>query len=277
VNQNDLSIPRKELTEKASEKISPHELIIKFRDIHKELIVELLKGHPFDNIKIVRKDHGEYFAYCQFSGDIKELNKQLEALKTKALLSIGKQDRDKSTVLEFFVDFNELPSVRPVLSGPHRRRNKAFIWTAVFVGLVLLALTANKVRPLIEKRLTPAAPTQKGIEPLPTRPAWNMFVLPRYQPGWLDVKQTFGLGESTMLRFLKKIKSTEFEGHSGILSDLTEYPRIIKRALSLIILKNVKDANQLETMVQGLKATYLQSQPFPDQAKRDHTFINALD
>jgi hypothetical protein len=277
VKRINLPIAPKELTEKDSEQKSLHELIIKFRDIHKELIAEILKGHPFSKIKIVRKDQGEYFAYCQFTGDIKELNNQLKALKTKALLSVGKQEGDKSTILEFFVDFNELSPVIPVLPGPKRKGNKAFIWTATLLGLFLLLLAANKLRPVIEKGLTLSVPKAKITELSPARPAWNMFVLPRYQPGWLEVKKTFELDEITILECFKKIKSTGYEGHSGILNDLTKYPEIIKRALSLIILENVKDTNQLETMVQGLKSKFLRSQPFPDQANRDYAFINALD
>jgi hypothetical protein len=278
VKQRNLPVSTKELQGKDTEKISTHELIIKFSGIRQELISKILKEQAFSNLRVVRKDKAEIFVYCQFTGDINELNKQLKALKSKALLSLGKQGGDKSSILlEFFVDFNELLPVSPVLTGPEQRSRKPASWVAALLAVVLLILGANRYWPIIEDKLSPQVSTTKITAPAPTHPAWNMFVLPRYQPEWIEVKRTFGLDEKTMLELFRRIKSTGHEGYGGILNDLTEYPGIINRALSLIILDNVRDANQLQILIKDLEKKFLRSRPFPDQSGKDHDYINALD
>ena len=77
MKQRNLPISTKELQGKDTEKISAHELLIKFSDVREELIFEILNEQPFTNTKVVRKDKAEIFVYCQFTGNINELNKRL--------------------------------------------------------------------------------------------------------------------------------------------------------------------------------------------------------
>lgn len=270
----------KALAEKGIERIfesqpAKHEVVIKFSRAQKKLVVELLKEHRFGKVSIVRREGKDYFVYCQFAGDMQELDRQLKLLRSKALLSCGEEENGKSSILEFFVDFKELlAGSSPLMQQAEKKRRILFLSVVALSMAVLLIMIAPKVlRQIKTKPVSVLNP--RLIKSSPVYPAWNKFILPRHQQGWAELKKEFSLDESTMLEIFRKIKSTSYSGYSGIAKDLTLYPEIIKRALSMIILKDVKDVEELQKLGEDLKGKFVHGQPFPDQSERH--YINVLD
>ncbi len=253
------------LEKRAESQITTHEIIIKFDRAREELILELLKEQSFGGFKIFRKNKKDCFAYCQFSGDVQELDKQLKILKSKALLSYGEQE-EKGTILEFFIDFDKFLPISAVLSKSKERRKRLALHVSILIVVFLMAIVVLRYS-IIKRSLIFSVPTSKIAQPVAAHPSWNMFILPRYQAGWIRVKKEFTLDEKTMRGLFKKIKSTGYQGYGQILNDLTEYPEIILRALQLIVLSNVKDFTQLQKLTTDLNEKFLRSLPFFDQSK----------
>jgi len=279
---------KKEVQRSFGSQPTSHEVIVKFRRAQEEMIIKLLGEHSFGWPKIVRKSKTDCFAYCQFIGDIAELDRQLKELKSKAILSCG-QSGTESTILEFFVDFDELSLTGPELSklSGERRRRASALRKATIVAVIIAAVWGvyTILSPIVSKSLKlisegtglnshRTVSTTEITRSTSLYPAWNMFILPNYQPAWSEVGETFGFNKGTMLQLLRRISSTGDSGHGQTLSDLTIYPGAIKRALSLVVLQNIRDFDQLQLFIRKLKGRYLYSQPFPDQSE---TFINALD
>ncbi|MBU1209078.1 MAG: hypothetical protein KKH04_19495 [Proteobacteria bacterium] len=254
-----------------------HEVIIKFPWTSKASILELLQS-SFSDVKIAQAKDREYLlAHCLFQGHLKELDEHLRVLKSKAMLILGVKSEDG--ILEFFMEVEEM--ARPQLLGkvektspgfPHiKRLIPLFILVAIFAGGILLV---PKFLQFVESR---HAVSSINLAVKAPKPSWNKFIAPERQGAWLEVQREFCLNDHLMLGLFKNIKDIERYryGYGQLLNDLTIYPEIIKRALALIILKNIHNLDELSKLVEDLKLKYLYSRSFPDE--KNGLYVNALD
>ncbi|MBI3058807.1 MAG: hypothetical protein HYY81_05800 [Deltaproteobacteria bacterium] len=78
------------------------------------------------------------------------------------------------------------------------------------------------------------------------------------------MKEKHGLSAETMVSLFRKIKQIDKYSAGNVLKDLTIYPGAIDRALGLIILKGVGDAEALEALLETLASYHGNNKFLPD-------------
>ncbi|MBI4618901.1 MAG: hypothetical protein HY739_01855 [Desulfobacterales bacterium] len=255
-----------------------HEVIFRFSAGKREHISSLLKEAHFHDVRITEIEGGQLLlAYCRYVGDIKELDKRFQGLKSRALLTID-EERD-SGLFDFFMHFGDItPSM--VLNQPEPKRNQRryfFIFLSVFLFIGILFGWKTLFPRLVSKVETNAKDYVRLEKPPITYPQWNRVIFPKFQPVWLKIKRDFNLEDREMIELFKLIKDIpRYKTSAGQrLNDLTIYPEIIDRALGLIVLKNVKDVEELKKLFRDLELRLAYSQSFPDEEVGK--YVNMLD
>ena len=239
-----------------------HEVVIKLTTEQQEILT-LLISELFQDIHLVKSEDGKWvWCYCKYYGDINELDQVLEALKGKAITGLGESGGNR--FLEFFVDIKSLP-----ISGTFptetkvRRRHGLLLYSLLAVGLsAFLIILYFSLLPLISSMSKPRE------NPLSmSHPSWNKFVFPQYQAGWSEIEREFGFNDQDMIDLFRQIKDVEkySYGYGQMLNDLTIYPEIIRRALNILILKNIRTTNDLSFLLSELKPAFIWNHAFPDQ------------
>lgn len=264
-----------------------HEVIFRFPASKRDLLFSLLKEAHFNDIRTTEIEGGELLlAYCRYVGDIKELDKRLQELKSRALLTIG-EERD-SGLFDFFMHFGDItPSM--VLNQPEPKSNQrrlkikekklkiilifslfSFLFGVLFGWKTLLSRLVSKVE-------TNAKDYVRLEKPPATYSQWNRVIFPEFQPAWLKIKRDYNLEDREMIELFKLIKDMpSYKTSRGqCLNDLTIYPEIVDRALGLIVLKNVKDIEELKELFHDLELKFAYSQSFPDE--EGGKYVNILD
>ncbi|KAF0122939.1 MAG: hypothetical protein FD151_537 [bacterium] len=255
-----------------------HEVIFRFPAGKREHISSLLKEAHFNDVRITEIEGGELLlAYCRYVGDIKELDKRLQELKSRALLTIG-EERD-SGLFDFFMHFEDTAPFR-ALNPPEPERNQRryfFIFLSVFLFICVLFGWKTLLPRLVSKVETDAKDYVRLEKPPTTYSQWNRVIFPEFQPAWLKIKRDYNLEDREMIELFKLIKDMpSYKTSRGqCLNDLTIYPEIVDRALGLIVLKNVKDIEELKELFHDLELKFAYSQSFPDE--EGGKYVNILD
>ena len=100
--------------------------------------------------------------------------------------------------------------------------------------------------------------------PVLTYSQWSPYVLPEYHQAWLDLKKKHRLSDEMTLSLFRAIKVVAKYGSGHHLRDLTIYPRPVDRALSLMILKDVGSAEDLQTLLKTLEGYSARWKSLPD-------------
>jgi len=256
-----------------------YEVIFRFSATKRGRISSLLEEAHFNDVRITEIEGGELLlAYCRYVGDIKELDKRLQELKSRALLTIG-EERDNG-FFDFFMHFENTAPFR-ALNRPEPERNQRryfFIFLSVFLFIgVLFGWKTLLPRRLVSKVETDAKDHVRLEKPPVTYSQWNRVIFPEFQPAWLKIKRDYSLEDREMTELFKLIKDMpSYKTSRGQrLNDLTIYPEIIDRALGLIVLKNVKDTEELKELFHDLELRFAYSQSFPDEEVGK--YVNMLD
>jgi len=252
-----------------------HEVIFRFPARKSEPILSLLKEAHFNDMRIAEIEKGELLlVYCRYFGDIKELDKKLQGLKSRAILTIG--ERRDSGIFDFFMSFADItPSSK--LLNPTKVNQRRYFYIFLLVFLFMGVLFGWKtLLPKLASMIESKRPVR--LEKLPvTYPLWNKFILPEFQLAWLKIKRDYNLDNKEMIGLFKLIKDIPaYRASAGQrLNDLTIYPEIIDRALGLLVLKNVKDLKELNKLFHDLELRFLYSQSFPDE--KAGKYVNMFD
>ena len=109
------------------------------------------------------------------------------------------------------------------------------------------------------------------------RSQWSPYVLPEYHQTWLDLKKKHRLSDEMMVSLFRTIKVVDKYGPGHFLRDLTIYPGPIDRALSLIILKDVGNVEDLQTLFETLEGYSARWKSLPDNPRGSHSLSYSND
>ncbi len=211
-------------------------------------------------------------AYCQFQGNIKALDSKLAALRQSAMVVLGDTEEK---FLDFFVALRQLSQPLPrLLSSSQSRIFPTSIkpdWVKGFLvafGLFLVWQGYQLLSGSIARALNPPPPTS-SVASSPLVSQWSPYVLPEYHQTWLDLKKKHRLSDEMMVSLFRTIKVVDKYGPGHPLRDLTIYPGPIDRALSLMILKDVGGAEDLQTLLKTLEGYSAQWKSLPDNSGKE--------
>jgi len=243
-----------------------YEVIVKFHSGGKELIEAFLLAHMISVTISATGDDDVLLAYCQFQGDIKTLDGKLAALRQSAMVVLGDTEEK---FLDFFVALRQLSQPFPRLlssGGTDTRPN--FLkpeWVTGFLaafGLFVLWQGYQFASGFVSRAVNP--PPASFSAPVLIRSQWSPYVLPEYHQAWFDLKKKYRLSDEMVVSLFRTIKVVDKYGPGHFLRDLTIYPGPIDRALSLMILKDVGGAEDLQTLLKTLDGYSARWKSLPD-------------
>jgi len=254
-----------------------YEVIVKFHRGGREMIEAFLLAHMISVTISATGNNDVLLAYCQFQGDIKTLDSKLAALRQSAMVILG--DKEEK-FLDFFVALRALSKPLPqLLSHNPTTSFQSFLkpgWVTGFLaafGLFALWQGYQFASGFVSRAVNP--PRASFSAPAPIRSHWSPYVLPEYHQTWLDLKKKHRLSDEMMLSLFRTIKVVDKYGPGHFLRDLTIYPGPIDRALSLMILKDVGGAEDLQTLLKTLDGYSARWKSLPDNpGGRDSLFGN---
>lgn len=252
-----------------------YEVIVKFHQDWRPVIEAFLLTNMISVTIAQTANSDVLLAYCQFEGDIKTLDEKLASLRQSAMVVLGDKE-DK--FLDFFVALRQLsqPLPRLLFSGRTGTRPNFLKpeWVTGFLaafGLFVLWQGYQFASGFISRAVNP--PPASFSAPVPTYSQWSPYVLPEYHQAWLDLKKKHGLSDEMMVSLFRTIKVVDKYGAGHFLRDLTIYPGPIDRALSLMILKDVGGAEDLQTLLKTLAGYSARWKSLPDNPRgRDSLF-----
>ena len=254
-----------------------YEVIVKFHRGGKEMIEAFLFAHMISVAISATGNNDVLLAYCQFKGEIKTLDSKLAALRQSAMIVLG--DKEEK-FLDFFVALRALSKPLPqLLSHNSTTSFQSFLkpgWVTGFLaafGLFALWQGYQFASGFVYRSVN--LPPASFSAPVPIRSQWSPYVLPEYHQAWLDLKKKHRLGDEMMVSLFRTIKVVDKYGPGHFLRDLTIYPGPIDRALSLMILKDVGGAEDLQTLLKTLDGYSARWKSLPDNpGGRDSLFGN---
>ena len=256
-----------------------YEVIVKFHRGGKEMIEAFLLAHMISVTISATENNDILLAYCQFQGEIKTLDSKLAALRQSAMIVLG--DKEEK-FLDFFVALRALSKPLPELL-PHNPTTsfQSFLkpgWVTGFLaafGLFALWQGYQFASGFVSRAVNP--PPASFSAPVPIRSQWSPYVLPEYHQTWLDLKKKHRLSDEMMVSLFRTIKVVDKYGPGHFLRDLTIYPGPIDRALSLIILKDVGNAEDLQTLFETLEGYSARWKSLPDNPRGSHSLSDSND
>lgn len=256
-----------------------YEVIVKFHRGGKEMIEAFLLAHMISVTISATENNDILLAYCQFQGEIKTLDSKLAALRQSAMIVLG--DKEEK-FLDFFVALRALSKPLPqLLSHNPTTSFQSFLkpgWVTGFLaafGLFALWQGYQFASGFVSRAVNP--PPASFSAPVPIRSQWSPYVLPEYHQTWLDLKKKHRLSDEMMVSLFRTIKVVDKYGHGHFLRDLTIYPGPIDRALSLIILKDVGNAEDLQTLFETLEGYSARWKSLPDNPRGSHSLSYSND
>ena len=256
-----------------------YEVIVKFHRGGKEMIEAFLLAHMISVTISATENNDILLAYCQFQGEIKTLDSKLAALRQSAMIILG--DKEES-FLDFFVALRALSKPLPqLLSHNPTTSFQSFLkpgWVTGFLaafGLFALWQGYQFASGFVSRAVNP--PPASFSAPVPTYSQWSPYVLPEYHQTWLDLKKKHRLSDEMMVSLFRTIKVVDKYGHGHFLRDLTIYPGPIDRALSLIILKDVGNVEDLQTLFETLEGYSARWKSLPDNPRGSHSLSDSND
>ena len=252
-----------------------YEVIVKFHRGGKEMIEAFLLAHMISVTISATENNDILLAYCQFQGEIKTLDSKLAALRQSAMIILG--DKEES-FLDFFVALRALSKPLPqLLSHNPTTSFQSFLkpgWVTGFLAAFgLFALWQGYQ--FVFRAVNP--PPASFSAPVPIRSQWSPYVLPEYHQTWLDLKKKHRLSDEMMVSLFRTIKVVDKYGHGHFLRDLTIYPGPIDRTLSLIILKDVGNVEDLQTLFETLEGYSARWKSLPDNPRGSHSLSYSND
>ncbi len=243
-----------------------YEVIVKFHRDGKELVETFLLANMVSVTISATEDPKILLAYCKFVGEIQALDSKLATLRQSAMVVLGDKE---AKFLDFFVALRQLSQPVPRLLSSGRPRTLPDLlnreWVKGFLiafGLVVMWQGYHFLSSFFSQTLNPS-PT-KSVALISTVSEWAPYVLPQYHSEWLKVKEKHGLRAETMVSLFRKIKQIDKYSAGNVLKDLTIYPGAIDRALGLIILKGVGDAEALGALLETLGSYHGNNKFLPD-------------
>lgn len=256
-----------------------YEVIIKFHSSGKEMIEAFLLAHMISVTISATENNDILLAYCQFQGEIKTLDSKLAALRQSAMIVLG--DKEEK-FLDFFVALRALSKPLPqLLSHNPTTSFQSFLkpgWVTGFLaafGLFALWQGYQFASGFVSRAVNP--PPASFSAPVPIHSQWSPYVLPEYHQTWLDLKKNHRLSDEMMVSLFRTIKVVDKYGPGHFLRDLTIYPGPIDRALSLIILKDVGNVGDLQTLFETLEGYSARWKSLPDNPRGSHSLSYSND
>ena len=256
-----------------------YEVIVKFHRGGKEMIEAFLLAHMISVTISATENNDILLAYCQFQGEIKTLDSKLAALRQSAMIVLG--DKEEK-FLDFFIALRALSKPLPqLLSHNPTTSFQSFLkpgrvtgFLAAF-GLFALWQGYQFASGFVSRAVNP--PPASFSAPVPIRSQWSPYVLPEYHQTWLDLKKKHRLSDEMMVSLFRTIKVVDKYGPGHFLRDLTIYPGPIDRALSLIILKDVGNVEDLQTLFETLEGYSARWKSLPDNPRGAHSLSDSND
>lgn len=257
-----------------------YEVIVKFHRGGKEMIEAFLLANMISvNISATGNDE-VLLAYCHFSGDIKTLDSKLAALRQSAMVVLGNEEEK---FLDFFVALRQLSKPLPSLlyNGKSNGTVSTYLtpdWLKGFLvafGFFVVWQGYQFASGFISRAVNP--PPASFSAPVPTYSQWSPYVLPEYHQTWLDLKKKHRLSNEMMVSLFRTIKVVDKYGPGHFLRDLTIYPGPIDRALSLMILKDVGGAEDLQTLLKTLEGYSARWKSLPDNPRGQNFLFGSND
>ena len=256
-----------------------YEVIIKFHSGGREMIEAFLLAHMISVTISATGNNDVLLAYCQFQGNIKTLDSKLAALRQSAMIVLG--DKEEK-FLDFFVALRALSKPLPqLLSHNPTTSFQSFLkpgWVTGFLaafGLFALWQGYQFASGFASRAVNP--PPASFSAPVPIRSQWSPYVLPEYHQTWLDLKKKHRLSDEMMVSLFRTIKVVDKYGAGHFLRDLTIYPGPIDRALSLIILKDVGNVEDLQILFETLEGYSARWKNLPDNPRGAHSLSDSND
>ena len=256
-----------------------YEVIVKFHRGGREMIEAFLLAHMISVTISATGNNDVLLAYCQFKGEIKTLDSKLAALRQSAMIVLG--DKEEK-FLDFFVALRALSKPLPqLLSHNPTTSFQSFLkpgWVTGFLaafGLFALWQGYQFASGFASRAVNP--PPASFSAPVPIRSQWSPYVLPEYHQTWLDLKKKHRLSDEMMVSLFRTIKVVDKYGAGHFLRDLTIYPGPIDRALSLIILKDVGNVEDLQILFETLEGYSARWKNLPDNPRGAHSLSDSND
>ena len=255
-----------------------YEVIVKFHNDGREMIEAFLLANMISVTISAAGNDEVLLAYCHFSGDIKTLDSKLAALRQSAMVVLGNEEEK---FLDFFVALRQLSKPLPSLlyNGKRNGTVSTYLtpdWLKGFLvafGFFVVWQGYQFASSFVSRAVNP--PRASFSAPVPIRSQWSPYVLPEYHQTWLDLKKKHRLSDEMMVSLFRTIKVVDKYGPGHFLRDLTIYPGPIDRALSLMILKDVGGAEDLQTLLKTLDGYSARWKSLPDNpGGRDSLFGN---
>jgi|GEM_PF-2876429 len=254
-----------------------YEVIVKFHRGGKEMIESFLLAHMVSITISATENNDILLAYCQFQGEIKTLDSKLAALRQSAMIILG--DKEEK-FLDFFVALRALSKPLPqLLSHNPTTSFQSFLkpgWVTGFLaafGLFALWQGYQFASGFVSRAVNP--PPASFSAPVPICSQWSSYVLPEYHQAWLDLKKKHRLSDEMMVSLFRTIKVVDKYGHGHSLRDLTIYPGPIDRALSLIILKDVDNVGNLQTLFKTFEGYFTWQKGFLDNPRGSQSLLDS--
>lgn len=259
--------PSTEVDGKSNPHARLYEVIVKFHKDGREMIEAFLLANMMSVTISATGNDEVLLAYCHFQGDIKTLDSKLAALRQSAMVVLG--DKEEK-FLDFFVALRQLSQPLPRLLSNGKSVGtisahlspdclKGFL---VAFGLLIIWQGYQFASAFISRAVNP--PPASFSAPVPTYSQWSPYVLPEYHQAWLDLKKKHRLSDEMMLSLFRAIKVVAKYGPGHHLRDLTIYSGPVDRALTLIILKDVGSAEDLQTLLKTLEGYSARWKSLPD-------------
>lgn len=253
-----------------------YEVIVKFHRGGKEMVEAFLLAHMISVTISATENNDILLAYCQFQGEIKTLDSKLAALRQSAMIVLG--DKEEK-FLDFFVAIRALSKPLPqLLSHDPTTSFQSFLkpgWVTGFLAAFGLFALWQGYQFFVSRAVNP--PPASFSAPVPIRSQWSPYVLPEYHQTWLDLKKKHRLSDEMMVSLFRTIKVVDKYGHGHFLRDLTIYPGPIDRALSLIILKDVGNVEDLQTLFETLEGYSARWRRLPDNPRGAYSLSDSND
>lgn len=250
-----------------------YEVIVKFHSGGKEMIEAFLLANMISVTISATENNDILLAYCQFQGEIKTLDSKLAALRQSAMIVLG--DKEEK-FLDFFVALRALSKPLPqLLSHNPTTSFQSFLkpgWVTGFLaafGLFALWQGYQFASGFVSRAVNP--PPASFSAPVPICSQWSPYVLPEYHQAWFGLKKKHRLSDEMMVSLFRTIKVVDKYGPGHFLRDLTIYPGPIDRALSLIILKDVGNVEDLQTLFETLEGYSARWKSLPDNPRGAHS------
>lgn len=264
--------PPGEIVGDSHSKLRLYEVIVKFHKDGREMIETFLLANMMSVTISATGNDEVLLAYCHFSGDIKTLDSKLAALRQSAMIVLG---HEEEKFLDFFVALKQLSQPLPRLLSNGKGIGTISTclrpeWIKGFLlafGLLFVWWGISFVSGSVSRALNPPPPPipSNSADPTQIVSQWAPYVLSEHHRLWTDVKKKHGLSDETMMNLFRLIKVIDKYGPGQQLRDLTIYPRVIDRALGLIILRDIGNTEALQALRKTLEGYSAYWQPLPDR------------